>query len=550
VNVAAGPATRLGRPSRTPWRPSAELAEALLVFLLFFGAYFAIGYRTVVDLHVVNFDALARLAHAFFVWHNDPTKLAAIGFVWPPLQTIAFLPFTLIKPVATSLAALPATSATFAAGLMVVLNSTFRLVQMPAWARWPLLVAFGANPMIVYYAANGMAEAVYLFFLVTGVYFLLRWYLGGGTHLLALVGAFLGMAMLARYEMAPFAVLVGLSIALILFLRKRAADEVEGSLLLFIAPIVYLGASWLFFSALIVGDPFKFLDIGPTSADISTSQGQASGLELAGLPPATIAKYLLLLNFGLFPLALLVAPSLVAGAGMKRDIMSLVLCGLVLTNAAVTGLLFWSNQDPNLFQLRYNMRAMPLAVIGAAWLFHLWRPSRARFAIWGATLAVLVLSLPVTWRTMETYAYQYEENVFLAALETGRDQEGSIGIGGYPIGIRSEQDMADYVEERLEPGARILTDDAQTLGVMLLSGRPDAFIDRIDRGDDAFERLRDAPFGKVDYMLVATDERCRPPCEDIVRTRYPGILSDRVEGLRVLYRTPRYVLVDVAEERP
>ena len=58
---------------------------------------------------------------------------------------------------------------------MVVINLGFRAAQMRWFLRWPLLLAFGLNPMIVYYGANGMAEAVYLFFLTFAVYFLIRW---------------------------------------------------------------------------------------------------------------------------------------------------------------------------------------------------------------------------------------------------------------------------------------------------------------------------------------------------------------------------------------
>ena len=184
-------------------RPSGRSLESLLVFALFGAGYFIVGYEVVVSKHLVNFDSFSRLAHAYFVWFNDPPKLAAIGFVWPPIQTMIFLPFALIKPLATSLAALPAASATFMALTIVVLNHGLRATGMAWFARYPLLLAFGLNPMIVYYGANGMAEAVYLFFLILGVYFLIRWYQTKHTHLLAFVGIGMALAMLSRYEIVP-----------------------------------------------------------------------------------------------------------------------------------------------------------------------------------------------------------------------------------------------------------------------------------------------------------------------------------------------------------
>src|SRR4051812_9963151 len=130
---------------------SAPVIETALIFLIFFGIYFAVGYKVVVEQHLVNFDALARLAHAFFVWFNSPPKLAAVGFVWPPFQTLVFLPFAAIKPLATSLAALPAMSAFFMALTMTVLNRAGVLVHMRWFMRYPIIAAFALNPMILFY---------------------------------------------------------------------------------------------------------------------------------------------------------------------------------------------------------------------------------------------------------------------------------------------------------------------------------------------------------------------------------------------------------------
>ena len=548
-----GPVRARRRRGRTRRLPSRRALESFAIFGLFFALYFAIGYRVVVELHLVNFDALARLAHAYFVWWNEPPKLAAIGFVWPPFQTLVFLPFALIKPLATSLAALPAMSAVFMAGLMVVLNRALGVTEMAWYARYPLLVLFGLNPMIVYYGANGMAEAVYLFFLTAAVYFLIRWHLTRRTHLLAFVGLAMSLAMLSRYEILPFALVIAAAIgAITLAGRERVyrPQELEGSLLLYLAPVAYAGGAWLFFNWLILGDPLSFLQFGPTSADIGTSQQDIAGLAARDLGATELVKYLFELNFALFPLAPIVFGGLLITAAVRRDLMSFVLAALVVTNAAVTALLFLQSSDPNLVQLRYNMRAIPLALIGAAWIFYIWHRSPIRWSVWAATALVLALSLPSTYLTMRTYTYQYEENVFLRALETGEDQEGNNGIGGYPIGIADEEAITEYIEQNVPEDDVILTDDAQSLGIMLLSGRPDLFFDRIDRGDDAWLRALDDPFGKVDYFLVTTDERCRAPCLDFVRDRYPGVLRDRVPGMHVVLRTKQYVLIELDERAP
>ena len=192
------------------------------------------------------------------------------------------------------------------------------------------------------------------------------------------------------------------------------------------------------------------------------------------------------LNFALFPLAPIVFGGLLITAAVRRDLMSLVLAALIVTNAAVTALLFMQASDPNLVQLRYNMRAIPLALIGAAWIFYLWRKSPMRWGVWVATALDPRLSLPSTYLTMKTYTLPVRGERLPARARDGEDQEGNIGIGGYPIGIADEQAMADFIEENVPEDEMILTDDAQSLGIMLLSGRPDLFFDRIDRGDEVW----------------------------------------------------------------
>lgn len=543
------PAARV-KPRRLP---SARFWDGLSVFGIFAAIYFLVGYELVVELNVVNFDSLSRLAHAYFVWFNDPAKLAAIGFVWPPVQTLIYLPFALFGELATSLAALPAASATFMAGTVLMISHALRAVGVPWLGRWPLLLAFGLNPMILYYGANGMAEAVYLFFLTFAIFFLIRWRQTHQNHLLAFVGFGVALSMLSRYEIVPFAIVLGVGIALVIMTtweRSERARSIESGLVLYLAPVIYFGLTWLFFNWLILGDPLYFLSFGATTADVSTSQQNVSGLEARQLGPAETIEYLIKLNYALFPLTLAVGVALVVTAFVKRTPMSLVLAALLATNAAVTAILFLRTADPNLLQLRYNMRAMPIAMMGVAWLYWVYYSRGSRIAIWAASLAILLVSIPITWRTMETYSYQYEENVFLRALETREDQEGNIGIAGYPIGIAAEEDMAEFIKANVGEDEVILTDDSQSLGVMLLSGDPGRFFDRIDKGDEKWFAQREDPWGEVDYFLVATNERCRAPCVDLVRDRYEGILANGFPGLEIVYQTDRYALVSVADERP
>jgi hypothetical protein len=133
----------------------AATVETVVLWAIALAGYAWLGNRVVVQQHVVIFDAAARLAHAFFVWYNAPPKLAAIGFVWAPMSTLVFLPLAAIKPLASSLLALPLTSAMFGAGLLAVLNRTLALFEIRWPWRYAIVAAFGLNPMIAFYASNG-----------------------------------------------------------------------------------------------------------------------------------------------------------------------------------------------------------------------------------------------------------------------------------------------------------------------------------------------------------------------------------------------------------
>lgn len=530
--------------------------ESGIVFLLFGAVYLVVGLYVVTKQNVVVFDALARMAHGYFVWHNDPPKLAAIGFVWPPMQSLAYLPFTAVKSLGTSLAAMPLCSAAFMAALVVVLNRMLTFSEMRWWQRYTLLIAFGLNPMIVFYGSNGMAEPVYLFFLTVGVFFFIRWYVTRQAHLLAICGLSIGLALLGRYEVSLYAVGIGLGVLFALALRKATIAKLEGSLLLYAAPIAYAVGAWLFFGWLILGDPLYFTTFGsPDQADISAT---AAAVATPGVPLDTtrslgeVAHWILEVNFALMPLAVLLLLVLFVNWLMRRDFLSLLLIGLLSTNAIFTFLAMGRGGAEGLLQLRYNMRAMPLAILALGWIFYSMRGRFTRFATWALALVALLAGIPVTWTAMKVYRHQYEESAFVRALEGEGDQEGTTAIGGYPIGIAGEQKMADFITEKLPDRKNsILTDDAQSLGVMLLSGRPDLFADRIDRGQEVWRGLRDRPFGAVDYILVASDKRCREgACSDLVRARYPGIVRGKVPWAREIYRTDLFVLFEVVDGVP
>lgn len=515
---------------------SALAAETLGVFAVFFVVYAVLGHRVVVEQGVVVFDGLSRLAHAYFVWYNAPPKLAAIGFEWPPLQTLAIVPFAAIKPLATSMFALTLSSATFAAATVAVLNRGLQYLCMPRWMRYLLLVGFGLNPMFAWYAMNGMAEAVYLFFLTFGVYFFIRWYLDRQAHFLALVGLALAMGMLSRYELFAYAGLVALAVLLVLAVRQAGHAEMEGAILLYIAPVFYVAVLWVFFNWLIIGDALFFLKL-QTSKNVA----EGAGFTMGEVGLFQVLGDVLSVNLRLFPLTVVAVLALVAAFLLRRDVMSMALVALLSLNALFTIAIVLNSNNQGLLQLRYNMRAMPLAILAVGWLFFIWRANRPlRTGIWAVAVAMLLISLPITWHTMKTYPYQFGEAAAIKAMETGRDLENTWSHE-LLLGTTGERGMAEYIRAHVRKPNSILTDDQQGFSVMLLSGRPELFVDRIDRGDAAWFRRQRRPwrYPGIDYLMLSKYRRCPESegCPEFLRDRYKAAFRGGIPWLRLVHET-------------
>jgi hypothetical protein len=497
-----------------------------------FLVYFGLGYHVVVQQHVVVGDSLARLAHAYFVWWNVPGKLTAVGFVWPPLTTLVYLPVALIKPLSTSLGALPLTSALFAAGLLVVLERILAQFGVPVVARYLLVILFGINPMIVFYATNGMGEMVYLLLLTAGFGAFMRWLRDHDTRDLVISGLLLAAGSLARYELLIFSAALAVTVVIVLVRRRASRNEVEGSLLAFLSPVAYALGIWGLFNWVIMGDPLYFF------------RSEASAFHNT-LPPHGLALvgHVASLSWQLLPLTLVIAGVLALVSLRRRALAPLIVAAIVIINEVFTIAGLHSSHDSNLLQLRYNMRPMPLALAGVGWLYFELKGRKTRMVILAGAAALLLAALPMTWHLMETWPQQFDEQAFARALSTNHDQEGTLSRGKPPyyVGVGPERQMGQYIETHVTGLDAILVDDEVAYGVMLLSGRPDLFYDRIDRGDAHWRDILTDPRGRVGYFLVSNPST---KVGDRIRAMYPNAVGG-VPWLRTVYSNSRWVLLRV-----
>ncbi len=528
--AAAGP----GRvaPVQAAGRRPADLVrrrgESLAIFAVFAVLYLLVGSWLVVGQHVVGFETLDRFNRALLMLQDRPPSPAALGVDYPPLAVAVALPFALVPSSVTSLTVVPIVSAIPAALTMVVLHTLLRRTALRLPLRLAVLAALGLNPLVVLHASVGSRSFLWLALVVAAVGALVAWHVTGDVRYVLAAGLALAVAALAGYAaLVWFA--AGLAVVAGVLIRLGAGrDEVEGTAIGYVAPTAFALAAWSATAVVLAGDPFRWLTDGRDAPDPG-----AAGLSLLEVAQST--GQLLVLGA---PVAVVVLPALVHAGLTRGDAFALGLGLLLLLAVLAPGAAALAGLTDRPMAMSNALPILLLAVVGAAWL------ARSAAGGPGPVAAVLVVgllaSIPVTFAAMAHYEHQGLERAFHDAVATGAGQDGARSPDGAVVGYDHERAMADYIVDNVDEPDSILTDDRRTYAVMLLTGRPDLFVDRADHGDAAWRDIADAPAGRVRYLLLSTDV-----ADDDLSRRRPAAAVGADPALAEVFSTPRYTLVEV-----
>jgi hypothetical protein len=525
-------------PDRRHWEfPALGRFEMVLVFTVATLAYFLVGLHFVDTSHVVVFDALDRLTRAYMTWWDSPPKLAAIGFVYPPIQSIVFLPFALVKPLATSVVALPLVGALFAALTLVSLDAIFVRCDMPLLLRLITLVLFGIGPLWAWAATTGEAEAVAGFLFSATLAAFVAWYLTEETRFLIGCGLAIALGTLTRYNLGIVSVFIAFLIAGVLIRRRGGSDQVEGNVAAYGAPIVYAVAIWTMFNWLIQDKPLGWLS---NSTNLAVNAGGAAHGGSAGF--GSIVSHVAELVATTSPLAIAAFVLLIVMFVVGSNTMAAALAALIGLLVILMGAEPAINGSIATLTLRQAIPVTLAGVIGGAWVYR--TAASLRIVAFAGIVVLLVVALPLTWSEMRNYPYQQQQQAWTRALFSGADQTGTSSRGGYTVGLQAETQMADYINSSIgERFHAVLTDNAQTYAVILLSGKAPTFFNRVDRGDSVWRSVLNSPYGRVRYLLVACQD-----AGDLIRQRYPTVCSGALSPrLTPVYTTvnQRYTLIKV-----
>ena len=168
-------------------------SEGVIVFLLAFGLYLMVAVLLDFKYHAFTGDAFSRMANGFYILYSRDRHLAAVGFVWTPLQSLADMVFLLGNHLWPALShndmAGSLVSALAMAGAVYQIRSALREWGVTRLPRLVLTAFFALNPMILFYAGNGMSEGLFLFTLAASTRYLLRWMYRGDLRSLAYAGS-------------------------------------------------------------------------------------------------------------------------------------------------------------------------------------------------------------------------------------------------------------------------------------------------------------------------------------------------------------------------
>ena len=266
--------------------------ESGLVFLLALAAYLVVMGLLDLVFNIFPLDAVSRMANGYYVLYSRDPHLAAIGFVWNPLQSLAVIPVLLFKDLWPALAthdvAAGLVSAFASAGAVYQIHAALGELRIRKVPRLLLVVVFALNPMIIYYAGNGMSDALYLFTLVATTRYLLRWLHHDDLRSLAYAAVALGVAYLDRNEAVGSALLAGALVFAVSYSRapgvrrsRLMSAATDGAVLLM--PVVTAFAAWAIASDVITGQPF---------AQFTSQYGNSAQVAVSGLHATLSARVL------------------------------------------------------------------------------------------------------------------------------------------------------------------------------------------------------------------------------------------------------------------
>lgn len=514
----------------------------ILAWCVPFGIYAAVGYWLEVHSGFILGDSLARVTASQNVLFSREPHLAAIGFIFTPLTAIVQIPIIAASPLVPALSerafAAAIMSAIFMAGAVLQILSMGIDRGLPRRYYVSIATLFALHPMIVFYGANGMSEAPFVFFMTWAVRRLILWMVDDDVHHLIVAGGIaMGLAYLTRYDAVACIAAAGTVVAVTTYLRAPGRPRRRRALLdlvIMSGPGLVAFVGWAIASWLITGEAF---------AQFSSEYGNKAILEQSGVrQPGLVSG----LGFAMTCI-LLLAPTLIpigAWAGFirwRRPKMSMLIPPLAIFGAALVFQSVTYALGGTFAFLRFYIIAIPLAATlallavpdgafrtpirpGRHALPDSPTPStrtRGGYIPVAAAFAVCVLVAGLGMTNPRYAPQEYALETILDhhpdSLSVKRADEDRIART-----FATERAIARYLDKLDLPDSSVIADTVYGFAIVAASRRPKMFV---LPSDPDFVRILNDPSNRGAKYLLAVPPTGRGK-SDTLNKRYPTLYDD------------------------
>ncbi|MCE5291215.1 MAG: glycosyltransferase family 39 protein [Nocardiaceae bacterium] len=516
------------------WRSVAVFAGAFAGYLAA-GLWLAIGHQFILG------DALARVAAARAVVLSRDAHVAALGFIFTPLTALVQIPLTVLSswwPGVTRWAVSGVvTSAVFMAGAVVQVRGIGLDRGVPGRLTTLVTTLFALTPMIVFYGANGMSEAPFVFFICWAMRRLIRWTSTDDVSDLMVVGSSLGLAYLVRYDGIVAAASASLFVGALAVRRhtgplrdRLVAARID--VILVAGPPVFAFLFWVAVSWLLTGEGF---------AQFTSVYGNAAILAESGATrptPAAGIAFALTECIVLAPGLLVIAPIAFALGVRRRELAAFVPVVICAPIVAFQVLSYLSGSTFGL--LRFYISVIPWLATAVLLLpqRRLLPPSRRPGAFSSsdligvparglAAMGVVALTAGIAvggWGMAQPQLAPQEYALSVVLSPDSDDHDVALRDRKLAIAATfgTERQIADYLDSRDLPDGSVLVDSVYGFAVTTASRHPSRFVIPSDR--DFVTILNDPARSGVQYLLTV------PPSgrgtSDALNRRYPTLYAD------------------------
>jgi hypothetical protein len=505
-------------------------------------------------------DGVSRVAIANRILFSADPHLAAIGFVWSPIPELALLPLVALRPLwpalVTSAFAGTIVSALFMAGAVAQMLGLLGEIGVGRRMRWVLTAGFALHPLILLYAANGMSEASFIFFLLLVSRKLNEWLLHRQVGALVATGFYLGFGYLTRYEASAAAVGVVVVVGVATFAstggtaRRRIRSVVVNALVV-VAPFAAAFLTWAAISWLITGSALaQFSSTYGNQAQLQTqglggnlTLGQVGGLAAKAatwtislepvLPLAAIAALAVIFRrrrwkaLGV-PAVLGAVMAFMTGAfvtGKVEQLMRFLIIAIPLTIIVIGLAVARLETSPSATEKRAGAQGRAAAPARGGARRRLGHGLAALLAVMAVAVSIPSGSAAILYSgfdTRQAYAVQ-------AVLNQGHWTAAQRAAAIRPD---VELQISRYMDSLNLPRASVLLDDFIGYIIPMTSTHPDQYVITSDR--DFLQVLADPGASGIRYVLIPENKLIATL--DAINRAYPNAYATG-QGIGTLVRT-------------